>query len=160
MPSAAAEGKYGAENTPLKVGNTLYVCTPKNIMIAIDPATGQTRWRYDPKVPDEAIPYTAACRGASSSAWAGRARAGPAIRVRAASAVRPYLVLMVYPSSWDVLMPRSEAPVCPRDKISANLVLRASSPTPVRIVSAGGAAAGPLFAAPGALASLPAVGQA
>ncbi len=23
------------------------------------------RWRYDPKVPDEAIPYTAACRGVS-----------------------------------------------------------------------------------------------
>ncbi|MBB3912553.1 quinoprotein glucose dehydrogenase [Sphingomonas desiccabilis] len=54
---------YGAETTPLKIGDTLYLCTPKNIMIALEAATGRERWRYDPKVPDEAIPYTAACRG-------------------------------------------------------------------------------------------------
>lgn len=65
LPSAAAKGTYGAENTPLKVGDTLYVCTPKNIVIALDPATGKQRWRFDPKVPDDAIPYTAACRGVS-----------------------------------------------------------------------------------------------
>ncbi|EZP74456.1 Glucose dehydrogenase [Sphingomonas paucimobilis] len=65
MPSSAAKGTYGAENTPLKVGNTLYVCTPKSIVIALDPATGRQRWRFDPRVPDTAIPYTAACRGVS-----------------------------------------------------------------------------------------------
>ncbi|MGE4430227.1 MAG: membrane-bound PQQ-dependent dehydrogenase, glucose/quinate/shikimate family [Sphingobium sp.] len=54
---------YGAENTPLKVGDSLYVCTPKNIVLSLDPATGKQRWRFDPKVPDQAIPYTAACRG-------------------------------------------------------------------------------------------------
>jgi quinoprotein glucose dehydrogenase len=54
---------YGAETTPLKIGDTLYLCTPKNIMIALEAGTGRERWRYDPKVPDEAIPYTAACRG-------------------------------------------------------------------------------------------------
>ncbi|WP_337737948.1 pyrroloquinoline quinone-dependent dehydrogenase [Agrobacterium vitis] len=58
-----AEDKYGAENTPLKIGDSLYVCTPKNIIIAYDAATGDERWRYDPKVADENIPYTAACRG-------------------------------------------------------------------------------------------------
>jgi len=63
LPSTEAEGTYGAENTPLKVGDTLYLCTPKNIMIALDAATGAQRWRYDPQVPDRAIPYTAACRG-------------------------------------------------------------------------------------------------
>jgi len=65
LPSPAAMNTYGAENTPLKVGDTLYVCTPKNIVIALDPATGKQRWRFDPKVPDDAIPYTAACRGVS-----------------------------------------------------------------------------------------------
>lgn len=65
LPSPAAKGTYGAENTPLKVGDTLYVCTPKNIVIALDPATGKQRWRFDPQVPDDAIPYTAACRGVS-----------------------------------------------------------------------------------------------
>ena len=63
LPSSKAQGTYGAENTPLKIGDTLYLCTPKNIMIALDAASGDERWRYDPKVPDRAIPYTAACRG-------------------------------------------------------------------------------------------------
>ncbi|MDR6851769.1 quinoprotein glucose dehydrogenase [Sphingomonas sp. BE123] len=55
--------KYGAETTPIKVGDTLYLCSATNILIALDPATGKQRWRYDPKVSDEWIPYTAACRG-------------------------------------------------------------------------------------------------
>lgn len=63
LPSSAAHNTYGAENTPLKIGDTLYLCTPKNIMIALDAASGQQRWRFDPNVPDKAIPYTAACRG-------------------------------------------------------------------------------------------------
>jgi len=65
LPSKAAHGTYGAENTPLKIGDSLYVCTPKNIVLALDPATGRQKWRFDPKVPDDAIPYTAACRGVS-----------------------------------------------------------------------------------------------
>jgi len=65
LPSKAAKGTYGAENTPLKVGDTLYVCTPKDMVIALDPTSGKERWRYDPKVSDEYIPYTAACRGVS-----------------------------------------------------------------------------------------------
>ncbi|WP_230463521.1 membrane-bound PQQ-dependent dehydrogenase, glucose/quinate/shikimate family [Sphingobium sp. Cam5-1] len=65
LPSQAAKNTYGAENTPLKIGDTLYVCTPKSIVIALDPRTGRQRWRFDPRVPDTAIPYTAACRGVS-----------------------------------------------------------------------------------------------
>ncbi|MBZ9937045.1 membrane-bound PQQ-dependent dehydrogenase, glucose/quinate/shikimate family [Mesorhizobium sp. BR1-1-16] len=60
--SEFAQEKYGAENTPLKIGDSLFVCTPKNIIISYDAATGQERWRYDPKVSDQNIPYTAACR--------------------------------------------------------------------------------------------------
>jgi quinoprotein glucose dehydrogenase len=63
LPVINTKNTYGAENTPLKVGDTLYVCTPKDIVIALDPATGKERWRFDPRVPDENIPYTAACRG-------------------------------------------------------------------------------------------------
>lgn len=66
MPSSPKIAKtYGGENTPLKVGDMLYVCTPKNIVLALDPTTGKQRWKFDPKVSDEAIPYTAACRGVS-----------------------------------------------------------------------------------------------
>lgn len=63
LPSKAAGNTYGAENTPLKIGDSLYICTPKNILLSLDPATGKERWRYDPKVSDQSIPYTAACRG-------------------------------------------------------------------------------------------------
>lgn len=63
LPSDETRNTYGAETTPLKVGNLLYVCTPKNILIAVEASTGKQRWRYDPRVPDAFIPYTAACRG-------------------------------------------------------------------------------------------------
>ncbi|MBS1072667.1 membrane-bound PQQ-dependent dehydrogenase, glucose/quinate/shikimate family [Gluconobacter cerinus] len=36
--------------TPLKVDNTMYLCTPLNKVIAIDPVTGKERWRFDPKL--------------------------------------------------------------------------------------------------------------
>lgn len=57
------EEKWGAETTPLKVGDTVYLCTARNILIALDATTGQQRWRHDPEVSDDWIPYTAACRG-------------------------------------------------------------------------------------------------
>ena len=63
LPNERTGDTYAAETTPLKVGDTVYLCTPKNILIAVDAESGQQRWRYDPKVPDENIPFTAACRG-------------------------------------------------------------------------------------------------
>src|SRR3569623_462559 len=59
MPTEARFQKlYGTENTPLKIGNLLYTCTAKNIIVALDAATGKQVWRFDPKVPDVWIPYT------------------------------------------------------------------------------------------------------
>ena len=63
LPSNMQKNAYGAETTPLKIGDTLYLCSAKNILIALDPITGQEKWRHDPGVTDEWIPYTAACRG-------------------------------------------------------------------------------------------------
>lgn len=57
------EERWGAQTTPLKIGDTMYLCSARNILIALDARTGEERWRFDPKVADEAIPYTAACRG-------------------------------------------------------------------------------------------------
>jgi quinoprotein glucose dehydrogenase len=65
------DSKYGAETTPLKVGDTLYLCSATNVLIALDPATGKQRWRYDPQVSDDWIPYTAACRGVAYYAVPG-----------------------------------------------------------------------------------------
>ncbi len=38
------------ENTPILADGTLYLCTPFNRVIALDPETGQERWRFDPEV--------------------------------------------------------------------------------------------------------------
>ena len=59
------EHRWGAETTPIKIGDSVYLCTPHNILISLDARSGKERWRYDPKVSEEAIPYTAACRGVS-----------------------------------------------------------------------------------------------
>ena len=58
----AKDGKF--QNTPLIAAGNLVVCTPFNRVIALDPATGNERWIYDPKVqvserPDERFN----CRG-------------------------------------------------------------------------------------------------
>jgi quinoprotein glucose dehydrogenase len=55
--------KWGAETTPLKVGDRLYLCTARSQVLALDAQSGRELWRFDPKVSDKAIPYTAACRG-------------------------------------------------------------------------------------------------
>ena len=65
MPEGSAEGKYSPEMTPVKHGNDLLMCSAMNILISIDAATGEENWRFDPEVPNEAIPYGASCRGVS-----------------------------------------------------------------------------------------------
>lgn len=54
--------RWGTENTPLKVGSTLYVCTALDKVVALNAATGEHKWTFDPKIDHDAIPYTPACR--------------------------------------------------------------------------------------------------
>lgn len=56
---------YGSETTPLKIGNTMYLCTGMNKIFALDAKDGKQIWSYDPQVTEDAIAYTAACRGVS-----------------------------------------------------------------------------------------------
>ncbi len=63
MPSEEAGNSYSPENTPLVVNDTVYVCSAMGIVSAVDPGTGQERWRYDPAVAPQSIPYGATCRG-------------------------------------------------------------------------------------------------
>lgn len=53
------------EVTPLKAGDTLYLCTPHNLVIALNAETGEERWRFDPHVPDETNRQHLTCRGVS-----------------------------------------------------------------------------------------------
>ncbi|CAN7468790.1 glucose/quinate/shikimate family membrane-bound PQQ-dependent dehydrogenase [Rhizobium sp. LjRoot30] len=45
LPEDVGETTY--QVTPLKVGNSLYLCTPHNWAIALDAATGKEKWKYD-----------------------------------------------------------------------------------------------------------------
>src|SRR5690348_4411659 len=42
--------RSGFESTPIMVDGTLYVTTPFNRIIALDPVTGEQRWAFDPKI--------------------------------------------------------------------------------------------------------------
>jgi quinoprotein glucose dehydrogenase len=50
------EREFHSEATPLKIGNTLYTCTPHNFVMAIDATTGAIKWKF---VPDAAALWAA-----------------------------------------------------------------------------------------------------
>lgn len=55
------------QNTPILVDGTLYFCTPYNRVIALDPATGEERWRHDPEIDlGGRFANQLVCRGVSS----------------------------------------------------------------------------------------------
>jgi len=45
LPDDIGETTY--QVTPIKVGDTLYICTPHNWAIAIDAASGTQKWKFD-----------------------------------------------------------------------------------------------------------------
>jgi quinoprotein glucose dehydrogenase len=53
------------EVTPLKVGNRLFLCTPHQIVIALDATTGRELWRFDPQIQDRLALQHLTCRGLS-----------------------------------------------------------------------------------------------
>ncbi|NTZ92659.1 glucose/quinate/shikimate family membrane-bound PQQ-dependent dehydrogenase [Agrobacterium tumefaciens] len=63
LPDDVGETTY--QVTPLKVGNSLYICTPHNWAIAIDAATGKEKWKYDPNVGLNPDRQHQTCRGVS-----------------------------------------------------------------------------------------------
>jgi len=77
--------------TPLKVDDTVYLCTPLSKVVAVDATTGKEKWRFDPQaVVSESTQGWKRCRGvgyadldaldaASASADAGAAPQGAAM---------------------------------------------------------------------------------
>lgn len=63
LPDDVGETTY--QVTPLKVGGSLYICTPHNWAIAIDAATGKEKWKYDPNVGLNPDRQHQTCRGVS-----------------------------------------------------------------------------------------------
>jgi quinoprotein glucose dehydrogenase len=71
------------EVTPIKVRDTLYLCSQHQRLFALDAKTGRLRWSYDPHVDDNPTFQHLTCRGVSYHEDAPAAVAGTA----AASAV-------------------------------------------------------------------------
>jgi quinoprotein glucose dehydrogenase len=63
QPGDTTETTY--EVTPLKIGDTIYLCTPHDLVIALDAATGEERWRYDPGIEPSQSRQHQTCRGVS-----------------------------------------------------------------------------------------------
>ncbi|MEC7763151.1 MAG: membrane-bound PQQ-dependent dehydrogenase, glucose/quinate/shikimate family [Pseudomonadota bacterium] len=55
-----SNGNLVDQNTPMQIGNTLYSCTPENVVHAINATTGEGLWTFDPDA--EAIAWQR-CRG-------------------------------------------------------------------------------------------------
>lgn len=68
------------EAAPIEIEGSLYLCTPNDHVVALDPESGQEKWRFDPKVSQAGV-YESVCRGVSF--WRdATAAAGAACRDR------------------------------------------------------------------------------
>jgi len=63
--------------TPLKIGETLYLCTPHSWAIAIDAKTGQEKWKFDPGIPQNPDRQHQTCRGVTYYKDAATNETGP-----------------------------------------------------------------------------------
>lgn len=51
------------KGTPIQVGDGLYLCTGRNVILSLDPDTGEERWRYDPEIDTPMFGFWDTCRG-------------------------------------------------------------------------------------------------
>lgn len=80
--------------TPILADGSLFICTPFNEVVALDPATGREKWRFDPKVNLKARPANHfKCRGVTY--WRDEAAAEGlcAARIFAATVDRQIIAL-------------------------------------------------------------------
>ena len=53
------------EVTPIKANHMVYLCSPHQIVFALDAATGQLKWKFDPHLKDNPTFQHLTCRGVS-----------------------------------------------------------------------------------------------
>ncbi|MEM8768572.1 MAG: PQQ-binding-like beta-propeller repeat protein [Pseudomonadota bacterium] len=58
--------------TPIQVGDGLFLCTAQNVVISLDPDTGDERWRFDPENETPAYGILGNCRGVTHHHLEGR----------------------------------------------------------------------------------------
>lgn len=57
--------EYTFEATPLKVNNSVYICTPHAEVHALNPETGALKWQYNPDKDPSVLQQHQTCRGVS-----------------------------------------------------------------------------------------------
>ncbi|CAB3651757.1 Quinoprotein glucose dehydrogenase [Paraburkholderia sediminicola] len=53
------------EVTPIKIGDLLYLCSPHQILFALDAKTGTLKWKFDPRLKNDPSFQHVTCRGVS-----------------------------------------------------------------------------------------------
>jgi quinoprotein glucose dehydrogenase len=82
------------EVTPLKIDDTLYLCTPHDLVFALDAETGREKWRYDPKIRPPPVQTTQhlTCRGVSYSDGSSAGNIAPTESSGAADCIKRIFV--------------------------------------------------------------------
>lgn len=81
-------GELTDEVTPIKVGDMLYLCSPHQILFALDAATGKRRWTFDPGLKTDPTFQHVTCRGVSyHETAAAAAAAATGVKTAASQAV-------------------------------------------------------------------------
>ncbi|WP_294256958.1 membrane-bound PQQ-dependent dehydrogenase, glucose/quinate/shikimate family [uncultured Sphingomonas sp.] len=65
LKTSADPDEFTYEVTPIKVGNLVYLCSPHNIVFALDAESGKQVWRYDPQIRASQEMQHLTCRGVS-----------------------------------------------------------------------------------------------
>ncbi len=65
VKTAHDPGEFTDEVTPIKIRNTLYLCTPHQKLFALDAATGKEKWTFDPQLKTDPTFQHVTCRGVS-----------------------------------------------------------------------------------------------
>src|SRR5262249_48382556 len=67
--------KSAFETTPIVADGTMYLTTPFNRVVALDPETGREKWSFDPKV-DLQTPYSEGLINRGVTQWTDPSKAG------------------------------------------------------------------------------------
>lgn len=65
LKTANDPGEITNEVTPIKIRDTLYLCTPHQKLFALDAATGKQKWKFDPQLNFNPTFQHITCRGVS-----------------------------------------------------------------------------------------------
>ena len=77
LPETKLNGKAAFEATPILVDGALYLSTPYNQVIALDPASGAEKWKFDPQIARNHGYSEVATRGVAAWKDAAAAKGAP-----------------------------------------------------------------------------------